>query len=117
MPESCAQCGASFGSVADLVEHTKTAHPTGAPAETTATSPLTTPPPKAVELPAAEPATAEPPPPPPDPEFAVVDAAGEPESTPKLNCQFCGASFTDGQRLAEHNRTHHLAPTEGVTAE
>jgi C2H2-type zinc finger protein len=106
MPENCAQCGASFGSVADLVEHTKSVHATQAQPETTA-PPVTTPPPAAAE-------TA---PPPPDPEFAVVDAAGEPESTPKLNCQFCGATFSDGKKLAEHNRTLHLAPSEGVTAE
>ena len=107
MPENCALCGAPFGSVADLVEHTRTAHPSGEQPKTTAPTPL-----------AAVPAVAaDPPPPPADPEFAAVDAAGEPESTPKLTCQFCGATFTDGQKLAEHNRALHLSPSEGVTAE
>ena len=114
MPESCALCGASFGSVADLVEHTKTAHPSDV--KSGATAPAA---PTPVEQTANEPTPpgAEPPPPAPDPEFAAVDAAGAPESKPKLTCQFCGASFDTGEALASHNRSNHLAPPEGVTAE
>ncbi|MCI4351375.1 MAG: hypothetical protein L3K15_07675 [Thermoplasmata archaeon] len=89
MPENCAECGAPFGSAADLVEHAKKAH-------------------AVATMPNAPPA------PPADPEFSSVDLIAEPESTPRFACVFCASSFATPQELAAHNRSAHLAPPEGV---
>jgi hypothetical protein len=89
MSENCAECGAPFGSAADLVEHVKKAH-------------------------TAAPAPAPPPAPPPDAKFAAVDLAAEPEPPPRLACVFCDATFSAAEQLAAHNRALHLRPVEGV---
>jgi DNA-directed RNA polymerase subunit RPC12/RpoP len=39
MAEACAQCGAEFGSAAELIDHTRKSHPLGAPSRAAPATP------------------------------------------------------------------------------